>query len=61
MDIDLIHKMTDYGIIGLLGIMSFVSVWLWIERMMFYKKNRLKKNTTQKKSLKSTLQTISTP
>lgn len=43
MDIDLIHKMTDYGIIGLLGIMSFVSVWLWIERMMFYKKIDLKK------------------
>ncbi|QOG11406.1 TonB-system energizer ExbB [Arcobacter sp. FWKO B] len=43
MDIDLIHKITDYGIIGLLGLMSFVSVWLWIERMMFYRKIDIKK------------------
>jgi biopolymer transport protein ExbB len=26
----------DYGIMGLLGIMSIVTLWLFIERMMFY-------------------------
>ncbi|MCK9161990.1 MAG: TonB-system energizer ExbB [Arcobacter butzleri] len=42
MDIELLQKITDYGIIGLLGLMVFVSVWLWIERLMFYKKIDIK-------------------
>jgi len=29
--------LVDYGIIGLLILMSIVSLWLFIERMMFYK------------------------
>ena len=47
MDIELIHKITDYGIIGILGLMSFISVWLWIERMMFYKKVNIQKYTSK--------------
>lgn len=41
MNIELIHQITDYAIIGILGLMSFISVWLWIERLMFYRKIKL--------------------
>ncbi len=27
----------DYGIIGLLGLMSIIALWLFIERLMFYR------------------------
>jgi biopolymer transport protein ExbB len=47
MDIELLHKITDYGIIGILGLMSFISVWLWIERMMFYRKVNIQKYTSK--------------
>ncbi|MCK9336755.1 MAG: TonB-system energizer ExbB [Arcobacteraceae bacterium] len=47
MDIELLHKITDYGIIGTLGLMSFISVWLWIERMMFYRKVNIQKYTSK--------------
>ena len=31
----------DYGVIGLLIVMSIVTLWLFIERMMFYKSVRI--------------------
>ena len=31
----------DYGVIGILAIMSVVTLWLFIERMMFYKSVRV--------------------
>ena len=31
----------DYGVIGTLGLMSIVTLWLFIERMMFYKSVRI--------------------
>ena len=34
--------LVDYGIIGLLVLMSIVSLWLFIERMMFFKTVRIK-------------------
>lgn len=37
MDIELLKNIVDYGIIGLLGLMSFLALWFWIERIMFYK------------------------
>lgn len=37
MNIELIKDSVDYGIIGLLGVMSFMAFWFWIERLMFYK------------------------
>lgn len=43
MNIELLKQLVDYGIIGLLGVMSFVAVWFWIERLMFYKTIDLKK------------------
>ena len=37
MNIELIKDVVDYGIIGLLGVMSFMALWFWIERLLFYK------------------------
>ncbi len=37
MNIELIKDAVDYGIIGLLGVMSFMALWFWIERLLFYK------------------------
>jgi len=37
MDIKLLKEIVDYGIIGLLGVMSFMTFWFWIERLLFYK------------------------
>jgi biopolymer transport protein ExbB len=35
------EQMLDYGVIGILIVMSIVALWLFIERMMFYKAIRL--------------------
>ncbi|MCD4668503.1 MAG: TonB-system energizer ExbB [Sulfurimonas sp.] len=37
MNIELIKDIVDYGVIGLLGVMSFMAFWFWIERILFYK------------------------
>lgn len=37
MDIKLLHDMVDYGVIGLLGFMSFLSLFFWIERLLYYR------------------------
>lgn len=37
MDIELIKYSVDYGVIGILGVMSFITLWLYIERLLFYK------------------------
>ena len=37
MNIELLKDVVDYGIIGLLGVMSFMAFWFWIERILFYK------------------------
>lgn len=34
------EKLLDYGVMGVLILMSIVTVWLFIERMMFYKSVR---------------------
>lgn len=34
------EKLLDYGVMGVLIVMSIVTVWLFIERMMFYKSVR---------------------
>lgn len=38
MDIGLLKEIIDFGIIGLLCFMSFLSVWFYIERLIFYRK-----------------------
>jgi len=37
MDIELLKNLVDYGILGILGLMSFLSIWFYIERLLFYK------------------------
>ncbi|MDD2450183.1 MAG: TonB-system energizer ExbB [Sulfurimonas sp.] len=37
MNIELLKDIVDYGIIGLLGVMSFMTFWFWIERLFFYR------------------------
>ena len=39
--IDYAEKALDYGVMGALGLMSIVTLWLFIERMMFYKSVRI--------------------
>jgi biopolymer transport protein ExbB len=41
MNIELLQDIVDYGIIGILSLMSFFSVWIYIERLLFYKKINL--------------------
>ncbi|SHO80532.1 Ferric siderophore transport system, biopolymer transport protein ExbB [hydrothermal vent metagenome] len=36
MNIELIKEIVDYGIIGILGLMSFLSIWFYIERIIFF-------------------------
>ena len=43
MQIVVLKEIVDYGIIGLLGLMSFVAIWLSIERIFFYKKIDIQK------------------
>jgi biopolymer transport protein ExbB len=47
MNIELLKNLVDYGVIGLLGVMSFIALWFWIERIMFYKKLDLSKYNTK--------------
>ena len=37
MNIELIKDVVDYGVIGILGVMSFMAFWFWIERILFYR------------------------
>jgi len=39
--LDLAEQALDYGVMGILIMMSIVSLWLFIERQMFYKAVRL--------------------
>lgn len=42
MSSEILKEIVDYGIIGLLGLMSFLTVWFYIERLLFYRKIELK-------------------
>ncbi|WP_457747070.1 TonB-system energizer ExbB [Sulfurimonas sp.] len=37
MNIALLKNIVDYGVIGLLALMSFLALWFWIERLLFYR------------------------
>lgn len=41
MNIDLLKYVVDYGLIGILACMSFLSIWLYIERLLFFKNIQL--------------------
>ena len=50
MDIEVLKNLVDYGVIALLIFMSFISVWFFFERVLFYKKINVK-SYKNKKSL----------
>ena len=50
MDIETLKHLVDYGVIALLVFMSFIAVWFFIERILFYKKLEVK-SYKNKKSL----------
>ena len=50
MNIELLKNLIDYGVIALLVFMSFISLWFFIERILFYKKLEVK-SYKNKKSL----------
>lgn len=47
MDVKLLSEMVDYGILGLLGFMSFLVLFFWIERLLFYRGVKVEEYTTQ--------------
>lgn len=47
MDIVFLQNSVDYGVIGLLGFMSFLTFWFWIERILFYRGIDLNSYTTK--------------
>lgn len=49
MDIEVLKNLVDYGVIAVLGLMSFVSFWFFVERIMFYRKINLIEYTNKKK------------
>ena len=47
MDMELLKHIVDYGIIGLLIFMSFLSLWFYIERLIFFKDIQIKNYTNK--------------
>ena len=47
-DIETLKHLVDYGVIALLVVMSFISVFFFIERVLFYKKIDVKSYKTKK-------------
>ncbi|MDX1809058.1 MAG: TonB-system energizer ExbB [Sulfurospirillaceae bacterium] len=43
MNIELLKNIVDYGILGILGFMSFLSVWFYLERLLFFRQIKLDK------------------
>lgn len=39
--LELAEQALDYGVMGTLGVMSVIALWLFIERMMFYRSIKL--------------------
>jgi len=46
-----LKEIVDYGIIGILVLMSFIAIWLSFERLFFYKKISKKLNEYKDKNL----------
>jgi len=46
MNIELLSNIVDYGVIGLLAFMSFLTLFFWIERLLFYRNVKVKRYTT---------------
>ena len=49
MNIEIIKDFVDYGTIGTLGLMSFLSLWFYIERLLFFKNIDIKKYSVKQR------------
>lgn len=47
MNIELLSNIVDYGVLGLLALMSFLTLFFWIERLLFYRGIRVEEYKTQ--------------
>jgi len=47
MNIELLNQIVDYGVLGLLGLMSFLTLFFWIERLLFYRSLKVENYKTQ--------------
>jgi len=47
MNIELLSQMVDYGVVGLLAFMSFLTLFFWIERLLFYRGVKIEEYKTQ--------------
>ena len=47
MDIKLLSEIVDYGVIGLLAFMSFLTLFFWVERLLYYRNIRVEEYQTQ--------------
>ena len=46
MNIELLSQIVDYGVLGLLAFMSFLTLFFWIERLLFYRKVKVSNYNT---------------
>jgi biopolymer transport protein ExbB len=49
-NIGFLKNLVDYGVLGTLALMSFISLWFYIERLLFFRQIKLK-NYKQKEQL----------
>jgi len=49
MNIELVKQIVDFSTIGILGFMGFLSLWFYIERLLFYKNLDIKQYKSIKK------------
>jgi biopolymer transport protein ExbB len=47
MNIELLSDIVDYGVLGLLALMSFLTLFFWIERLLFYRSIKVEEYKTQ--------------
>ena len=47
MNIELLSDIVDYGVLGLLAFMSFLTLFFWIERLLFYRGLKVEEYKTQ--------------
>ena len=63
MNIELIKDIVDYSVISILGFMSFLTIFFWIERLIFYNRvdlNRYKNKESLEIDLTNNITIIST-
>jgi len=46
MNIELLSQIVDYGVLGLLAFMSFLTLFFWIERLLCYRNIKIEKYNT---------------